>query len=108
MEEAMPTTQIELNAQTVFRREELNEVLLMVYNVLNRALKDGADTLRVEAGRFTWGSDQTALGEFRFARIPHPEVFPQALATIRSRDPLVAQHFQPEEELGERQQYRII
>jgi hypothetical protein len=104
----MPTTQIELNAQTTFRREELNEVLLIVYNVLNCALKDGADTLRVDAGRFTWGSDQTALGEFRFDRIPHPEVFPQALDTIRARDPLVQQHFQPQPTAGPSQQYRIV
>lgn len=103
----MQTPTIELKASTIFARQELTEVLLIVYNILNRALRDGADTLQVEGGRFTWSSAGVERGQFSAARLPQPDVFGQALDMILARDHEAQQHVQPLPSTGHGQQYRL-
>jgi hypothetical protein len=46
------------------RRGELNEVILVVYNILGWALRDHGDTLRFTRHHATWLRGDVPIGQF--------------------------------------------
>jgi len=87
------TTNIEFNAFHVFQNHELNEPVLMVYNIIRRALIDGADTLDYDDTLgFRWSKGGRQLGEFPLDMLPTTAAFSQALTDVLTRDAQVQQH----------------
>jgi hypothetical protein len=76
------------------RRGELNEVILVVYNILGWALRDHGDTLRFTRHHATWLRGDVPIGQFAESPI-QTMTFRAALAIILKRDAVVRQHLQP-------------
>ena len=91
----------------MFQPAELNEIILTVYNILERAVKDGSDTLHLTPARFVWSRDDTVVGNFRIDRIKPTMSFREALQRILARDPLVRRHMQLVTETPEELTYRL-
>lgn len=104
METAMPTLPNKLQAQTAFERHELNHVLLMMYNILNRALRDDADTLHFEEPAIRWSRAGNDLGQFDLSMLPTPAAFHAAFTLMCDRDADVRAHVRPVESVTPRYQ----
>lgn len=92
----MATAAIDLraNAQQVFAPEEWGIVLGTMYNILNRAVQDYADTLRMDATEIVWQREGVTLGSFPLTIVTPTRSHRSALEQILARDPLVRQHVQ--------------
>jgi hypothetical protein len=98
---------LEGNTSQLFPPQELNHVLLMVYGVLRRAVRDGADQFTLTPTRLQWSRQGTPLGEFR-TEPPKPAIsFRAMLEKIVARDPIVQQHLQLVAESPEELTYRL-
>jgi hypothetical protein len=72
-----------------FQPHELNEVLLLVYNVLTWAVRDQADTLTLRPIGFTWSKHGLVVGDFPTqGSSPNPTYF-EALQRVVERDQVV-------------------
>jgi hypothetical protein len=72
-----------------FQPYELNEVLLLVYNVLTWAVRDQADMLTLRPTGFTWSKRGFVVGDFpTHGTSPNPTYF-EALQRIVQRDQVV-------------------
>lgn len=78
------------NAQQVLPRK--NGVLRTMYTILNRAVRDQADTLQMDAIQITWSRNGTILGTFPLTIVTPTRSHRSALEEILARDPLVQQH----------------
>lgn len=77
-----------------FAPEELNEVLLMVYNILGKATRDGADTLTVTPTAFRWTRADEPTGVWQTDAIPTTVSFRDELHRILARDTIVQRYVQ--------------
>lgn len=91
----------------VFKREELNEILLMTYNIIKRAVREGGDTLTLTSSRFTWSKDGVLLGERRIDRVKPSTSYRSQLELIVERDEIVRQHLIPITKTKKEVVYRI-
>ena len=74
-----------------FRPSELNHIILMVYNVLKAAVRDGCDTLRITPHDATWIREGLPVGQLpQFSR--QTMSFRAALECILERDEIVRKH----------------
>jgi hypothetical protein len=73
----------------VFSREEINEVILMVYNVLGWAVNSDSNILSLDDKQFTWFRDDKEVGNFRIDRLKPSISFRDALETIINRDEFI-------------------
>lgn len=75
----------------LFPREELSEPLLMLYGLLARAVRDGADTVAVRDSGIVWSRGDAVLGQFPCPAGASP-TFREALPMILRRDTVASRH----------------
>ena len=85
---------LEASKRSIFPPAELNEVLLMVYNIIRRAVLEQCDTLTLTPRSFVWSRQGTPVGEFPIDRMRPSVSFRAMLEKIVARDPVVQRHLQ--------------
>ena len=95
------------DAIRTFPPEELNEVLLSVYNVLVWTVRDQGDELRLTPTHFEWRKQGTPVGSFRIDRVKPSVSFRSMLEKIVARDPAVRAHLQFVAESPDEVTYRL-
>ncbi len=100
-------THLNGNTSRIFRPEELNEIILMVYGVLRRAVLEQCDTLTLTPAAFTWSKQGTPIGTFRIVGVKPAMSFRTALQTVVARDSVVQRHLQLVVDSPQQIDYRI-
>lgn len=77
-----------------FAAQELNEILLMTYNIIGKAVRDGADCLIVTPTALRWSRAGEPLGVWRTNLVPTTVTFRDELHRILDRDALVQRYVQ--------------
>jgi hypothetical protein len=98
----MSDTHLGANAQNVFKPGEWSEVFRTVYNVLDRAVRDRADTIRLDETAIRWFRHDQELGMFPLTIVTPTRSHRSVLESIIARDTLVQQyvmirHLSPDE-----------
>lgn len=92
---------------TAMRQDELNEIILTVYNILGWTLRDYGDTLRFTRHNATWLRGDVPLGQFAESPL-QTMTFRVALELVLKRDTIVRRHLQQIAETDDEVTYRII
>ena len=85
---------LEASKRSIFPPAELNEVLLMIYNIIRRAVLEECDTLQLTSTHFTWSKQGMCVGTFPIGQIKPSVSFRAMLLKIVARDSIVQQHLQ--------------
>ena len=97
---------LERDPAAVFKPSELNEILLMGYNLLRWALREGGDTLRITAHDATWIREGCPVGQF--PQSPRQTMsFRAAMERILERDDIVRKHLTRVAETPDEVIYRL-
>jgi hypothetical protein len=84
---------LQRNAREVFAPREMNEIILVVYNIIKRAIRDQSDTLTLTRTHFVWTKDGLPVGEFPISLVKPTMTFREAIEMIHSRDEIIREHF---------------
>ena len=98
---------LEGSKRSIFPPAELNEVLLMVYNIIRRAALEECDTLQFTSTHFVWSKQGLAVGTFPINQLKPSVSFRAMLLKIVARDPIVQHHLQLVAESPEELTYRL-
>lgn len=90
-----------------FAPDELNHIVLMVYNFLRAAVRKGCDTLRFTVHDVTWIRDGCPVGQFQESPL-QTETFRAAMERIFARDEAIRRHLRPVAATPDEAIYRII
>ncbi len=89
-----------------FRPSELNHIILMVYNILKAAVRDGCDTLRFTSHDATWIRGGYPIGQF--PQSPRQTMsFRAAMERILERDEIVRKYLTRVAETPDEVIYRL-
>lgn len=91
-----------------FRRDELNEVILTVYNIIKRTVRDEADELELTSTHFRWSKRGSNLGDFQIDDLKPSVSFRDALKLVIERDDIIQRHIQLVLETPEKVIYRFV
>lgn len=80
---------LEGNNISGFKPNELNEVLLLVYNILKWAVRDQADTLILGPVGFSWSKQGDIVGDFPVKGISPKPTYAEAFRQVLERDQIV-------------------
>ena len=89
-----------------FKPGELNEILLLAYNLLDWAIRDGCNTLRITTHDATWIREGLPVGQLPQSS-KQTETFRAAMRRILERDEIVRRHVQRVSETPDEVTYRI-
>jgi len=92
----------------VFEPSELNEVILMVYNIIRRSVRDKCDFLTLTPTHFVLHKEGCSVNRFPVDR-PKPTMsFREALKRILDRDEVVRRYLHLVAETPEEISYQIV
>ncbi len=100
-------THLEASKRSIFPPTELNEVLLMVYNIIRRAVLEECDTLQLTPTHFVWSKQGVPVGTFPINQVKPSVSFRDMLLKIVARDPIVQRHLQLVAETTDELTYRL-
>jgi len=89
--------------RNIFSYSELDEVILMVYNIIDWSIRDQCDTIEVYDERVVWNKFRKAIDE-----MPTPRNFGSAFERIRKRDEIIQSHLKVIEETGDKTVYKFV
>jgi hypothetical protein len=77
----------------VFSPSEMNEIILMIYNKILRAIREGSDTFTLTPTHFIWSKKDHIIGEHSIIDLKPTMSFQHALELIMARDKIMQEHF---------------
>ena len=92
----------------IFEASEINEIILMVYTVIKRAIRDAAEEITLSPAGFVWRKDQQLKGTFKIHSLDWTMSFRDALSIVLERDKAVQAHLQVIVETAQKVSYRIV
>lgn len=93
----------------LFDQAELNEVLLSIYIVIRRAVRDQADTLTLTTNEFIWSRDGIPIGHFDTTLSEGWTTnYAQEFKKLLQRDAMIRNHLQHIRTTPEEQVYGIL
>ena len=92
----------------VFETSEMTEIILMVYNVIERALRDASEEITLSPVGFVWRKNQQIKGTFQIGRVKPTMSFRDALRIVLERDKAVQARLQVIVETAKEVSYRIV
>ena len=85
---------LQTNPQEVFEPWEMNEVIGMIYNIIQRVIRDESDTLMLTPVRFVWSRGEHIIGEFPIDLVKPTVSFRDSLKMILDRDEVLQEQLQ--------------
>jgi hypothetical protein len=93
----------------VFDPAELNEVLLSIYIIIRRAVRDQADTLTLTTNAFIWSREGIPIGHFDTTLSGEWNTsYAQEFKKLLQRDAMIRNHLQRIQTTPEEYVYRIL
>lgn len=83
---------LQTSPREVFEPREMNEIIGMIYNIIQRAIRNESDTLTLTPTHFVWSRAGRIIGEFPIALVTPTVSFRDTLKMILDRDEVIRKH----------------
>lgn len=107
-EEPMKPTNKAFDPWAIFEPSEMTEIILMVYNVIERAIRDASEEITLSPTGFIWRKDRQIKGTFKIHSFDWTMSFRDALRIVLERDKAVQARLQVIVETAKEVSYRIV